>query len=48
MVVSCIDCGGILEVMFIISGFGALLKWLRKRHQDKKCKCCDEHKEDKK
>ena len=40
MVVACIACGGILEVTFVVMGLGWIIRWFKKRHNKKKCKCC--------
>ena len=44
--IACILCGGVGEVMLVMAGFTWLLKWFRKRHDRKKCKCCQSHEED--
>ena len=41
MVIACIACGGVLEVTLIIMGLGALVRWLKKKHDKRKCKCCN-------
>ena len=46
--IACIACGGMIEVTLIAMGLGAILSWFRKRHNKKKCKCCNDHDHDKK
>ena len=41
--IACILCGGVGEVMLVMAGFTWLLKWFRKRHDKRKCKCCQSH-----
>ena len=40
--------GGVLEIMLLVSGLGWLYRWLKKRHNKKKCKCCREHEQNNK
>ena len=44
--IACIICGGVGEVMLVMAGFGWLMRWLKKRHDRSKCKCCKEHEQD--
>jgi len=41
--IACIVCGGIGEWMLITAGLGWIIAWFKKRHNRKKCKCCQEH-----
>jgi tryptophan-rich sensory protein len=41
--IACIVCGGVWEIMFVITGLSWLIAWFKKRHNKRKCKCCQEH-----
>jgi len=47
MVIACIVCGGVFEVFLITTGLGMLLRWLKKHHNRRKCKCCRSKKDEK-
>jgi len=49
MIIGCIICGGVVETMLVVASLGTIYRWLKKRHNKKKCKCCQdhEHKEEK-
>jgi len=37
MILGCIFCGGVIEILFLVTGIGALWRWLKKKHNKKKC-----------
>ena len=41
--IACIICGGVGEVMLVMAGCGWIINWFKKRHDRKKCKCCQKH-----
>jgi len=41
--IACIACGGIGEWMLISAGLTCVLGWWKRRHDKKKCKCCQSH-----
>ena len=41
--IACVICGGIGEYWLLTVGLGGLIAWLKKRHDKKKCKCCQGH-----
>ena len=43
--IACILCGGVGEIMLVMTGLTWLLNWFRKRHDKRKCKCCQSHDE---
>jgi len=44
MTVACIACGGIIEGTLIVMGLSFIIRWLKKRHNKSKCKCCQSKK----
>ena len=40
--IACILCGGIGETMLVMAGCSAVIGWFKKRHNKRKCKCCQE------
>lgn len=40
--IACIACGGIGETMLIVTGLGWLIGWLKRLHNKRVCKCCNE------
>jgi len=38
--IACIVCGGYIEITLVAMGLSALIGWLKKIHNKKKCKCC--------
>lgn len=43
MIIACILCGGVGEILLISAGLGWLIRWFKKRHDRSKCKCCQGH-----
>jgi len=43
--IACILCGSIIETTLFALGLSAIIAWFKKRHNTKKCKCCQKQNE---